>query len=563
MTRRLSLYIALAVASAFLSLIAYFVAADLNTKYLENHAFYGDTQAYYYAQSRAYWRFKYDGQQEALKREKEANSRNPLRVIPLLKFCPRLLVDINGHIVTAAFMLFVFLWTFACAVYKRSGSTPYAFASLLLVFSWRHFFDPVLGLGGNFADLPAAFLVGAALFSLLNSERGTRLGWLFLFGIFIACAGLSRFVAAGYGAVICGPILAYYVVGRAFREKNGLAALIPLVVIFVPVYFLAGQYYLQFTPKILSFYSVSGYALGHPVSRVFEDFVRSFSTLSGVHALYFILAMGGFYLFRFRSYAKYWGSLLETLWAVAAHFILIVFVLKVYGDWLTLLYLIPGFMLLGAAPVALRKESLTEGSRQLGIRLSFLIGGALLLLALVRYPGVRSRYDSLDALEQRKRTFQREVTAELVEEAKEHYPDVLRNDLLRFDTFFFEYGPSIVNEAAFWHATALRWDHHYFQTHMGGWRMNHKGKTLEEVKNRVYERVLENVDYILILENPRSELAAPIMNNEWSPAIIEDMWQRFRANPADWKHEEIEPGRFTVESPWGPVHFYRNLKRRR
>jgi ABC-type multidrug transport system fused ATPase/permease subunit len=558
-TRKLSPGLILGFIAAALSVFSGVLSARVNSWYLESHPFYGDTSSYYFITNRIYWESKFNGAWPTILKELNTNARNPLKTIPLLILNPEWLGDPNGHIIVGSFMLFCFLALLGITIFKRTQSLPYSIAGMSAFLTAQAFFDPTLGLGANYPDLHASYLSGAALLALVNSEEARRPKWLILFGIFFALASLARFVSAGYTAVICGPILGFYLIKR-WRQKDTLiqSVILPLVWVIAPILILSGFYFWKFTPGVLHFYSVAGYSLKHPVGQVLLDIGRLYKLYMGAIGYVVLLLFAFFYFFRNWSLRKSLSSLIVTIWAAIAQLILVVFILRVSDDPWVLFYILPGLYLLALAPFNLDQDKIKELQfKILNWKWMSVILVALTGIIIKNYQGIHQKYNSPADLEKADLIFQKKVTHEIIQLTKGYdYRQSSIEEIPSFDTFFYAYGRSIVNEATFKYKKPLRWLQCY-DVHPGGWKLRFPRETFDEIKEQVFQDALKNLDFIFILANPKTKEAEAsyFFNNELSIQVVEDMNRRLANSPNLWSKES------SLKSPWGDVLVYRNLKR--
>ncbi len=256
---------------------------------------------------------------------------------------------------------------------QRPSWSPFLFEGLL---------DPIYQLPSKLPGVPASFFVGAALFSLLNSEKGRNRLCLVLFGLFVSFSALSRFIAAGYVFVICAPIFLGYLIDIYRREQRRvLETALSLVAVVVPLA-LCANLMLRFTAPNLSFYAHAGYVMGQGSGVAFRTTVVEFAlkyvgaTAAGICSLLCI-----FYFAANRPARGNMWSFAETLWAAFAHVFLLVFVLQVEGDPPQMAYALPGVLLLAVAPFVIR---FTDASAPRGVTTR---AGAPLLVFLATVAG--------------------------------------------------------------------------------------------------------------------------------------------------------------------------------
>ena len=536
-------------AAILLAVMAGLVAARLNTLFLSTHPFQGDSSSYYYYQLQAYFTAQRQGAWEAIKDQLATNGRNPLRILPYLVFAPQLLADPNGHLVSSCIMLAAFLALLGITVYRRCGSLPWALVALAVVPSALRFFDPQFGLGFNFPDLPAMFLVGAALLALLNSDEGRSGPWLVAFGTLAALAALARFVTAGYTLVMCGPILAYFLLKRAWLERNVVrGVIVPSILVGLPLVLIAGNFLLKFSAENVRFYSVAGYALGAKFDQVVANIGIGFSLYFGVAGAAALVLIAVFYVLRFGDSGPNWSTLGVTLWAAAAHILLVLFVLRLTEYPEQPLYALPGIYLLALAPFAVKRK-FVHPSRTVEWLTSLALIVTLGWVSFQAYREAVVRVASANNYDQRSLKFDQDSAFVLVNNAAS-----IHGRAPVFDTVFFQYGPRIVGVAGFRDKTQLIYSSQ-FETHMGGWRLRYPDLNEDAIKAEQYALAVKTLDFVLVMPHPRAPEAKILFNNDLSIDVVEDMQRRITADTNVWRL--IQP----LSSPWGEIDLYQNVPR--
>ncbi len=546
--------------AAVLTVAGSYGSAKLNTIYLDKNSFYGDTSSYYYMQNAVYADVMKSGKLKALKNEVRTNGRNPLKIIPLIILAPELLTSTNGHLYPGAVMLFCMLFMLGYTVYKRTGSFLWALVSLFSFFLADNFLHPVKGFAANYPDLHAAYMAGAAMFALINSDYGKKNNWYWLFGIFAALTALSRFVAAGYLFFICAPVLVWFLVVRFRDDRSVKNLLISILKAGLPIILIAGYYFYEFTYQNLRFYSVAGYALNNELIRVLKDFVRLYKLYMGTTGYGVLAIFCTFYSFLFWKERANLKSLVVTIWLAISQLIFIIFILKVGDDWLTFLYALPGFLLLMLAPFELKK------SEELNRRIidNKLFGIVIILvvtwIGVQHYSSVKRQiiYPAPDAIAEL--DFQRKITRVLLGKSNRYFKSDDYKRVPVFDTFFYEYGRSVVNESFMRHKKVIQWTSLY-SVHPGGWKVAYPGKTKEEISKEIYERVKKELDFVFIISNPGNPKASGIFNNDISMTVVKDTFRKLSEDTQLWKHEALNGSVKGLKGPWGEFHLFRNMKR--
>jgi hypothetical protein len=371
------------------------------------------------------------------------------------------------------------------------------------------FFDPNYQIPSKLPDPPAAFFAGAALFSLLNSSGARQPLWLLLFGVCASFAALSRFIAAGYVLVICGPILAIYLL-NLWRKESEWKRLIAraLVCVAIPILVLCGTFLLKHGPSNFEFYAYAAYGLNQTLAAVLRLTLVKFA----------VLFLGSFGLATLgiltviavaeRGFLQIFG-MWDTIWAAFSHIVLIVFVLRVADDSPQLIYAYPGLLLLAAAPF-----------RAPAKRLGVFHGGAALML-----------------------------TRAIIETS---LPD---GRIPTVEAGFSYYGRYVAATAIIDFARLVSYQQRFFDMRESQWTLWNRNAERGELFRRAVEKIDANIDFLAVLEDPAAPEARTMLYDDYTVAMAKDLNMHIAAHPRRW----LAMKRF--ESPWGPVMLYRNAER--
>jgi hypothetical protein len=317
----------------------------------------------------------------------------------------------------------------------------------------------------------------------------------------------------------------------------------------LPLLLLAGPYLLKWTGPVLKFYSLHGYALNYPLPEVIRDnLVKAryhlglggWLALAGVHLAYWLV--------HWPRRARL-AELAPTLWAAAGQIVLLVFVLRLYDDWLPFFYALPGLYLLALAPFPADPARPPSPAR----RWPPALGLALLALVSLSQGYYRELLDvmKVHGAEKAEVTFQVGLVKALAETARQY-----RLPRLTFDTFFYEYGP-VVLVASQWRLAdppRLVWAH-LFQAHDSQWQASRPGLTEDQIAAEVYRRAGEGVDCLVILDDPHGPRVPTWLRSRISVRVMDLVLGWLKDEPLTWQAGA------RLDSPLGPVTLYRNLRR--
>jgi len=526
------------------------VAFKQNKCYLGSHTFYGDTSSYYYTNLKAYCSSIGINRFSAALNEYVSNSRNPLRTIPYILFYPDGLLSINGHLWSAAIMLFCFIFMFGLVIYQRTNNTAYSLIAPVIFLAPVGFFDPCLGFPANYPDFHAALMVGAALFALFLSRRGRSAGWLFAFGLFAGLSTLSRFVAAGFMFFLCAPILIYYLYVR-YRETDSYTKglILPLLIIGFPIGITAGYFLFKSSLRNIYFYQAAGYALGRGIPMAFDNINRYIDVYIGSNIIIFLLIFFFYFTLNWNKRNNN-SDVLLTIWAAIAHLLLFVFVLQVNDDIHTVHYFLPGFALLVVAPFSVRKRMFAEPKFNWISGLAFALIISSSIVAANNF--ILQKYSSVPQNETRMLSFVRDIGL-VTKNASDKISERLGRASV-FDTFFYEFGPRVVLESAYQYKTCLNYEQ-IFQTHRTGWNLMFPCEEPARLPSLVYARMLEKLDLVWVLRNPYQSIYKTGRDNISSKNVISYVNHMINAEPENWQFE------YSLESPWGTIDLYLNKRK--
>jgi len=313
-TRGWYLKISFPLIAAILTLLVARTVARIEDKYLQTHLLFFDPLSYQCHQCQLWLEAQHKPRWELALEELSQGTDvpDPFRTIPLILLNPRWLRNLHAHLITSGLGLFTFLWLLLYTVRKRTGNFLYALGAGVLFCTIPGFYDPVLGLGAFWLDLTAGFFGSSAALCLLNSERGSKMGWLAGFAILAGIASLARFVSGPYLLLQCGPVLAFYLVAQ-WRQKRsfwwGVAA--PTLLIGAILALLAGWYLFKQTPGMIYYYTTTGYGYQDALGSAQFALFSTVSFLSVPLSIGLAVIAVAYISLGFR---ERWPGLLEALW---------------------------------------------------------------------------------------------------------------------------------------------------------------------------------------------------------------------------------------------------------
>lgn len=571
-------YLEIVVGAMALSAIAIVLSSSVNSLAFDTQPAIGDNAGQYVTSTFKYLDYLYTGRLAAIWNTYLTDKRPLWSIIPLL-INPKLLIDFNGHIITGGIFLFSFLSVMGISLYKRTRLVSYALVCMMAVLSAGNFFHFRLGMGGNYTDLQTAWLIGAALFSLINSQEGQRGRWLVLFGVFSALAQQVRFVSIGVTAVVCAPILGYYLLRRWQHERTAKSVFVPLLQVLIPFLVISGYslitkiawyvYYNTMSPMvttgIIHLYKPIPAALGL-YSRVYDYHLGKIGI--GILVVFCVV----YFLLYWRQKSRN-GSLMVSVWVAIAFLLTHVFILRVVDEWIYTVYMLPGFYLFAFLPFDLDAKSNPgiDPKRKIHKILSLIGCIVLPIIIFTNFREVSKKVVVEEEFDSQILTYQRDMSAILARLAQEYYPDIqTRQEIPTFEAFVEirdkAAGMPIAIDVWYrrhqpieWVNLSLVWKYRY--------QMDYPNMSLQEVQAAVYEKVVDNLDLVIVLSDPRNEKVIRLSEmyprqegDEWHLKVNEYIYQRVKEDQLNWRNEPISDDG-VYHSPFGDILVFRNLKR--
>lgn len=546
----------------------------VNKAHYERWPLRGDTASYWLRDLKIAEQAELVGLRRAVLVEAAGNPRDPLRTIGYAFTGLRSLQSWNGHLYFSAFAALMFFWMFGSCLHRRSGSLMYALAAPAALLLAAGLLDPLYGTPSKLPDLPAAMLLGAALFALVRGRDGHRTWWSVLAGGLAGLASLTRYHAFIYGVFMLGPIVSIYAFGRhlelgrrpleIFRRDHAIDFLRLHIPFFASLGVTAGLFIVWWARDTFNFYAVAGYALNHGVGTAFATtgwkLVFQFLGVPALTAL--LLVMAG-YVATCRHELKTadWVDHLSVAWAAAACILLILVVMRVMDDVSQTYYMAPGLALLALAPLAIRRsgdpadrDAIRGAWRPRPLTIFAAIAGPVLYASVA---GSYYMYLSSEQLryprpkEQEIKRFNSEL-AELMAVTAFRPPRAQK--VPRLDANFDYYTRYMVPEIIMRHGRMTR-AANLFQIRKSQWQLSGQGEETA-AKKWIMRTLLAEVDVFAALEDYSSAQVDDVLKDDYTRRLAEHVAREMASNPQCWER------RGSVESPYGRVAVYDNLARR-
>lgn len=529
-------------------------ASSANDIYYRGHPFRGDTFSYFMKQMQLYLLVQEHGAATTVWNDFLVNVRDPLRTVPYLLISARELTSLNGHLFFSTFSYTAFAVTGIYCLHQRTGSWTYGITIAILPILADGFLAPIHGFPSKLPDFPAALLGGAALFSLITSERGRSLSWLMTFSVFAALAALSRIISAGYVLVICGPILALYLYEMWRNDVRRMGPIIlRILMIGTIISLLAGHFLWTRLPQTFTFYGTEGYALFHgPLSSFNSTLMRFILSHLGGIGIVAALILGMFYVGTFWNYRRSIRSLFDAVWPVASYSFLVVFVIGLEDDFTQMFYVIPGLALLATAPFALlpRGQELLGKSRTWSIALPLVMVVLAISHTLIVLNGSPLRIPNAAGWLQLK--FQRSLSGAMIKVIRKTDYDKRPPAI---EIAFAAYGRFISGDLMIRRRLFVKWEE-IFELRRPVWESHLRG-TRDQKISTVHDRILCRIDALAMFEHPKKKQTLVTLKDTYSQDMADRLLKIVRDRPFAWRQESH------VQSPWGNVLVYLNLTRRK
>lgn len=571
-------YLLLLLSAGALAWILVSTSSKVNNAYYERWPLVGDTASYWVRDLRIVEKAEVIGFRAAVLQETLNNPRDPLRIIAYAFTGPEGVTSRNGHLYFSAFAALMFFWMLGLCLFERSKSLLYALAvpvSSLLALGILH---PMYGAPSRLPDLPAAMLLGAALFALILSRNGSW-RWTFGAGALAGLAALTRYHAVVYGVFMLGPLVSLYAFGKhvqagrrpaeIFRRAHLAEFARQHLPFFAGLGLTAGFYVFWWARDVFSFYAIAGYGLNHTVEialrttgwkLIFQYF--------GVPALTSMLLVMAGYIAVGRHEAdvrRDWIDHLAIAWVATSSALLILGIMRVQDDISQTYYMVPGLLLLTLSPFPLRRPA-GDGERNWRLAAAAQARRPLTVFAaiagVVLYGSVAaSNYVYLKSeqflypreREQHIRRFNSEL-AEVMGRAAVN-SGRLRQGLPAVDSNFDYYARYMVPEI-FSRTGQLTRFANVFEIRQSQWQLSGTGEELAD-KAEIMQKLMARVDVFAALDEFSSPNVMDVLKDEYTVRLAEFVASEMKTHPECW----MRVGR--VASPYGAVVVYENVAKGR
>lgn len=529
--------------AAVLTWALFHAAAGINVAYYERWPFWGDTASYLIRDFSILGSSDVSGWRGEALYYSLINPRDPIRTAFYALLRPEQILSVNGHLYFSALTAFLFFSTFSASVWTRTRSIFYAMGAPCITLLFLGLWSPMYGMPSHLPDLPAAFLLGSALFALFIG-RGSR-GWLiFASGALLGLATLSRYHVWVYGIFLLGPIVTLKAVEQFLRSGRSVRAFIsPNLMFIAGLALIAGVFIIRSAAEVFYFYSVAGYGLDKTIVAALTTTGKKLVTQSlGVSALGALALIFCTYASIGWEYAKkpVWFDVVALLWAATAIPLLILLVMRVEDDISQTYFMLPGIALATVAPFCIPRQ--TSMSQAIFRRFAtgvavvlplygygFYVEGKTSETFLYPRPGLQQLYQ-----------FNRQV-AELI--AVNLPSDLMRLPVL--DSNFDYYARYIIPTMQYSFGKRAVFGN-VFQIRQSQWQVRSalpedgsKGPRfsgeLEADRQLIMPEIDSRVDVFMVLSDPYAPEASDLTKDDYTRALAAEVASRMKGENVSWR----------------------------
>jgi hypothetical protein len=260
-------------------------------------------------------------------------------------------------------------------------------------------------------------------------------------------------------------------------------------------------------------------------------------------------------------------------WAATAFPLTHIFLLRIADEWIYTVYTLPGFYLFAFSPFGLSREKLLRISPKLRAHRVVSIGGFIFLLAIgiTNYVTVSKSVADLNELDKKIVSLQKDMSVILTGLAKKYYANLqTAEDVPTFEAFVeirdLTSAQPIYIYAWYYHHQPFRW-----VNLSRVWKSYYQGSypniPLEEIQAALYKKALTDLDFVIVLADPRNEKAIRLRDmypqlesDEWNLKINEYIYERLISDQQHWSMEQVS-NQFVYKSSFGDMYVFRNLSR--
>lgn len=349
-------YIILIISSLILTAVLIFASINTNKLYYERWPLKGDTASYLMRDISLLNTTSTPLDSKTIWSAVKSNNRDPLRTFFYTFLDPKYILSINGHLFLTGFSVFLFFITLSICIFSRTNSIYYAISGPILTLLPAGLLDPMYGVPSRLPDMPAAFLLGSALFVLFFNQKKYTLVNIFLSGTLLGLATLCRYHVWIYGLFILMPIIAIKGLHIANDVKNFLKEILKRSIVFtLGLMFIAGYFIIINAPEVFHFYSIAGYGLNKTLLAALQTTgMKLFVYVLGSQALVvYALVVISYFSIGWVNRIKNPLDNFAVLWAAFSCPVLVLIGMRVEDDITQTYYMMPGIFILCISPFIL------------------------------------------------------------------------------------------------------------------------------------------------------------------------------------------------------------------
>jgi len=531
--------------------------AKVNKTYYERWPLQGDTASYWLRDLALLDHESTTGYRAAILDVAKNNARDPLRTASFALLKPHNILSVNGHLYFSGFAAFLFFLALSLCLWARTRSLLYSLGAPVVILLAQGLYDPMYGMPSRLPDIPSALFFGAALFLLFIKRSAPDPKLIFLSGVLLGLATLSRYHVWIYGAFVLGPVVTIYAFNQYINKGRLLSELLISHLAFLAGLFLvSGWFIIGSAADVFKFYAVAGYALNKTIFTALSTTgMKLFVNFFGLKAIITLLLITiGYVAIGWLGRKKLdIADFIAILWGGLSCLFLILIIMRVEDDVGQTYYMMPGLILLCLSPFCLLHEGSTSTIRSSFSR--FALGLALLLPAFV-YASYTTWIKSEGFIYPRPHAqqiyaFNKElakVVAKVLPPKSDKVPVI--------DTNFDYYARYIIPELQMRFDRQSRFGN-VFQIRQSQWQLSFTGSAIED-KLRIMPALNSKVDVFVALTDFDSPDVLLLLKDDYTRDLAAFVAGQLKNESATW----APVGR--VMSPYGSeVTIYLNMARQR
>lgn len=524
----------------------------VNDEYYKNWPLMGDTASYWIRDMKIAEQALTTNYSSAVLHGALENNRDPLRTFFYIFLNPNKTLSVNGHLYFTGFAALLFFLSLSFCLWKRTCSLVYALGAPISMFLAVGLFSPLYGVPSKLPDVPAALLFGAAFFTLISAKNGRNWQVLFVSGVLLGLATLTRYQVWIYGAFVLGPIVTLYALGDYFQHGRKVRnILFPHLSFLAGVSLIAGWFIVPWLMPTLKFYSIAGYSLNTTVLIALNSTGKKllFQYFGITLLITFMLLISGYTVTRWSGRKNFdWLDFCIMLWGALSCIILIIFIMRVEDDMTQSYYMVPGIMLFCFAPFCYRNSNHLSPKKFTLFATCFFVLVSMVVIkkfdAFIHSESFRNPPQQIQELF----GFNRDL-AQLI---ADNLPSQNLKKLPVLDANFDYYWRFMIPEVQMRFGRLLT-EEKIFQIRQSQWKL-HSLSNIDDAKAQIMRNLLQKSDLFAALSS-MTPFGVQLLKDDFTREMAEYVSHQMAMHPEDWE------ARGKLTSPYGEVTLYANRHR--